>query len=299
MRALKAQRLVAAAARPGGKARKAAAAKRSPPPRRKPPPRWRRPALAGAVIALSVVACASGAYRLWQSDYPRLALAWAGQGAERAQLAAGLALDEVILWGRQETPMNEVREALGVRRGQAIFGVDLAAARKRLEAVGWIETARVARRPPDLLEVWIVERTPLALWQRRGKLVLIGRGGAVITAEGLERFRELPIVVGEGAPAHAWELLGVLGREPELFRQVEAAVRVGDRRWNLRLQSGVEVRLPEGGEAEAWSRLARLERRHKILERRLVAIDLRLPDRLVVRLAPGGAARFRDPGEKT
>ena len=299
MRALSSERMVVAAPRRKDKPREAASARRRPVPRRKPPPRWRRPALAGAVAATLALLGAAAAIWLWHADYPRLALAWAGQVAGRAQIAAGLKVEEVILWGRDHMPKEELSKALGIRRGEPILGVDLGAARGRLEAMGWIESARVARRLPDLLEVRILERTPLALWQRQGKLVLIGRGGAVITAKGLERFRELPIVVGKDASAHAWELLEVLGREPQLFRRIEAAVRVGGRRWNLRLQNGIEVRLPEGGEAEAWSRLAMLEKRHKILARQLVAIDMRLPDRLVVRLAPGSAARFRDPGEKT
>ena len=299
MRALSSERLLPPAARSRAKAADGGTLKRAPARRRKPPPRWQKPALFGALAVVTAAACAGSVYLLSRAGYPHSALAWAGQAAERAQIAAGLTVDEVIVWDRQRTPREAVLRALGVRRGQLISSVDLGAARARLEAIGWIESATVARRLPTMLEVKVVERKPLALWQREGRLVLIGGDGTVITAKGLERFRDLPIVIGEDAPTHAAALLAVLRREPGLFRRVEAAVLVGRQRWNVRLDGGIEIRLPEGGEREAWARLAVLDREYEILARQLVAIDMRLPDRLVVRLAPGSAARFRDPGEKT
>lgn len=306
MRALRAERLTMSSqpARHKGKARKAAAKPAKPAKpgagrRRKPPPRWLRPLIWGGCALALVLLLAGGAWWLWHDGYARAALNRVQQAGERAQVAAGLTVDEVILWGRRQTPRDAILRALAVRRGEPILEVDLDAAQARLAAIGWVRSATVARRLPSLLEVTIVERTPLALWQRSGRLVVVGNDGAVITERGLERFRELPIIVGGDAPAHAAALFAVLRRDPELFRQVEAAVRVGARRWNLRFRGGVEVRLPEGGEAEAWMRLAALERRHRILGRDLVAIDMRLPDRLIVRLAPDSAKRFHDPGEKT
>ena len=299
MRALRTERLLAFSEQARGMVANRAAPKGAPARRRKPPPRWRKPVLSLGVAVILATASAAGAYLLWQAGYPRSALTWAERTAERWQIAAGLTVDEVILWGRERTPRDEVLRALAVRRGQLIMSVDPGAARARLEEIGWVESAEVARRLPAKLEVRIVERVPLALWQREGELALIGRDGVVITDKELERFRNLPIVVGRGGRARAAALLTVLRREPALFRRLEAAVLVGGRRWNLRLAGGIEVRLPEGGEAGAWARLAALEKEHKILERHLVAIDMRLPDRLVVRLAPGSAWRFRGPGEKT
>jgi len=299
MRALSSGRLLAPKCKVrAGKAAKAVAA-RTPARRRKPPPRWRRPALIAAALLVTAAALAAAAYSMSRAGYPRATLAWLERGAERLQVGAGLTVQEVTLWGRQWTPRAQVLEALEVRRGQAMLSLDLTASRTRLEAIGWIRSATVARRLPTRIEVRIVEREPLALWQRKRKLVLVGRDGAAITAAGLERFRHLPIVVGEDAPRHAQALIAILRREPMLFGRVEAAVRVGGRRWNLRFRSGLEVRLPEGAEAEAWRRLARLERDHRILGRELVAIDLRLPDRLIVQLVPGAGARYRDPGKKT
>ncbi len=107
--------------------------------------------------------------------------------------------------------------------------------------------------------------------------------GAVVQDEAGE-FAHLPIVVGDDAPAHAEALLFLLATEPDLQKRVTAAVRVGGRRWNLKLDNGIDVRLPEEDAASAWSRLATLERDNKLLSRDVVAIDLRLPDRLIVRV---------------
>lgn len=302
MRALRSERLLAFEAAPSRTVRGRSAgrgAHRTVPKRRKPPPRWRRPALLATAAIAGVLIIAAAAYALWAGGALDAAGAWTRGSWLRAQVAAGLVVDEVVLTGRQGTPRDEVLRALSVRRGEPLLAIDAGAIKARLEAIGWVRSARVARKLPDRLEIEIRERVPLALWQRQGRLVLIGGDGAVITGKELGRYRDLPIVIGEGAPARAAELLAALGQEPALLERVTAAVWVGGRRWNVRLRDGIEVRLPEGGEAIAWSRLAALDRKYRILARDLVRIDMRLADRLIVRLAPGSAARLRDPGEKT
>jgi cell division protein FtsQ len=102
----------------------------------------------------------------------------------------------------------------------------------------------------------------------------------------LDRFAKLPLVVGEGAARHAAELLDMLATEPELGARVSAAIRVGDRRWNLRIDNTIDVLLPADAPAGAWAQLARLERSSAILKRDVQTVDVRLPDRLVLRVNP-------------
>ena len=146
-----------------------------------------------------------------------------------------------------------------------------------------MRAAAVQRMLPDTVLVHLRERQPLAIWQRKGRFALIDHEGAVIEEDGLERFRGLLVVVGEDAPPHVAELLGVLETQPRLMDLVETAVRVGGRRWNLRLKGGIDVRLPEENAAQAWARLAAYERTHRVLSRDVEILDLRLPDRLIVR----------------
>ena len=121
-------------------------------------------------------------------------------------------------------------------------------ARQRIETLSWVEHATVERRLPGTVVVFLQERRPFAIWQNQGKFVLIDRSGQVVANQNVAEFRQLPLVVGPGAPAAAAALLDALTDRPELQKRVVAAVRVGERRWNLRLNNGADVLLPEGHE---------------------------------------------------
>lgn len=269
------------------------------PPRRRPRARW----LAGAARAAMAVLClglvGGGGAWLWRSGWAERQLAAAEHAALAATAAAGLRLEEVLLTGRRETAREDLLALLRLERGQPTLGIDPAALRTALEDLPWVRTAAVERRLPGTLFIEILEHEPLALWQRAGRLVLIGRTGAVIPEPRLGRFADLPVVVGDEAPAHAAALLDMLAVEPALARRVTAAVLVGGRRWNLRLDDRIDIRLPEEDGAAAWRELARLEREHRLLAHDLLAVDLRLPDRLIVRLTPEAAARRRSPSDST
>jgi cell division protein FtsQ len=134
--------------------------------------------------------------------------------------------------------------------------------------------------------VYLQERRPFAVWQNQGRFVLIDRTGQVVANENLAEFHQFPLVVGVGAPTAAATLVDALTDHPDLQKRVVAAVRVGERRWNLRLNNGADVMLPEGHEAQAIDRLMQLQQGHALLDRPLAAIDMRLGDRLVLRPRP-------------
>ena len=197
-----------------------------------------------------------------------------------------LTVESVQVIGRQRADGAAILAALGVRRGSPILGIDLDAAKQRLEAVPWVRTASIERLLPDTLLVNITERAPLALWQHGGKFDLVDQDGNVIPNADIASYPSLPQVVGDGAPAATPDLVAFLATEPALQRHVTASVRVGARRWNIEFDNGIEVALPEDGAAEAWHRLAALDRSDRLLERNVQAIDMRLADRLELRLAP-------------
>jgi cell division protein FtsQ len=200
--------------------------------------------------------------------------------------AAGLEVREVIVEGRQNTPRDLIRAALGVERGDPLLSFSPTEARARLETIAWVESAHVERRMPGTILVRLTERTPFAIWQHNGRFAVIDREGRVVTTETLDAFGPLPLVVGAGADKTAAALYDLLAAHGEVLRRTQALVRVGERRWNLRLHNGVDVLLPEGQEAPALNRLAELHQRNALLDRPLVAIDMRLPDRLVLRQPP-------------
>ncbi|MGQ0663353.1 MAG: cell division protein FtsQ/DivIB [Pseudomonadota bacterium] len=252
--------------------------------------RWRKRPKARTLVAVAVLAglaaAAGPVYELMRDGAPRLG-EWAGRAAGQALAASadlGLSVEEVFVEGRVETPAADVLSALGIRRGAPILALRPDAAKAELEKLPWVREAAVERLLPDTVRVRLVERQPLALWQRHGRLALIGRDGREIRGVAIARFAQLPILVGEDAPPHAAALFGLLASEPDLDKRVAAAVRVGGRRWNVRLDNGIDVQLPESNAGAAWARLAELEREDRVLARNIISVDLRLPDRLVVRV---------------
>lgn len=204
----------------------------------------------------------------------------------RLSAVLGWRVQQVVVEGRANTPEPLLRAAIGISPGDPLLGVSLAEARARVETLPWIEHASVSRRLPGIIRVQLTERQPYAVWQNQGKFRLIDHAGQVLTDQDVTQFQFLPLVVGAGAPERAAELLDALARFPAMQSRVIAGVRVGERRWNLRMQSGTDVLLPETHVAAALERLATLQEGHDLLERPLRVIDLRLPDRLVVRALP-------------
>jgi len=232
----------------------------------------RRLLLTGAAAALLAV-MAGGTMWLARSGVAAAAEAALGARLAAAGKDVGFAVANVSVEGREREPRQAILDALGVARGTSILAVDLAAARLRLEALPWVRSAEIERLLPDTIFVRLAERRPLAFWQRQGKLVLIADDGKIIPAARLEDFGALVV-------------LDMLATEPALYPHVAAAVRVGGRRWNIRLDSGIDIDLPEQDAESAWHRLAALDRSESLLGRSILAVDLRLPDRLVLRLPP-------------
>ena len=246
---------------------------------------WKRPWVirGGAIIGFAMLVGAVG----WIGADGRLNDAYenARVGLVDISAAAGLVTSEVFVVGREKTPRRVLIDALDVTLGAPLLSFDAEAARRRIEAIGWVREAVVERRFPDTIFLRIEERDPLALWQKNGRLFVIDNDGVVIKGASPQNYALLPVIVGDDAPANAGLLLTVLASEPSLHQRVAAAVRVGGRRWNLRFDNGDDVELPEQNFAAAWRRLAEFERIHQLLARDITAIDLRLPDRLVVRPA--------------
>ena len=247
--------------------------------------KWRRGVLwLGIPIVLAVGAY--GAIYTARSAGSEPLLHAASRRLVEASAALGLRVADIRVEGRQTTDRETILDALGARPGTPILAVDPVRAKQQLESLPWVRSALIERRLPDTIYVRLVEREPMALWQHGGKIELIDRRGAVIPVARLDRFAKLPMVVGENAASRAAELLAMLSSEPDLAARVTVAVDVGGRRWNLRIDNSIDVLLPSDDSAAAWTDLARLQRDSAILQRDVQAIDMRLPDRLVVRVAP-------------
>ena len=261
--------------------------------RKRPMSRWTRQSLRALGVAAIFALALGGPAWVWQSGWVGNATHSAWQSAATRMGDAGLRVDQILLQGRRHESPDRITRVLNIERGDPLLAVDLKYARERLETLPWIRAASIERQFPNTIRVKILERRPMALWQRENKLVLVDDEGTIITSRNLERFRDLLVVVGKDAPAHANALMTILAREPDLKQRVNAAVRIGDRRWNIRMDNGVEVSLPENDPEAAWRRFARLEREHKLLKQDLLSIDLRIPDQLIVRTRADRTGRNR------
>lgn len=260
----------------------------------------RTPLTLGASFA-GLLAVLSGLAYAWHIDAPSRIAAWTYDSFMAATAGAGLSVREVYAVGRTETARSDILSALQVDIGDPILDFDPEVARTRLEALGWVRAAEVRRTFPGTVVVRLEERDAIAIWQHDERFVLIDSNGIEIGEKDVHRHSHLKIVVGPDAPQHTAELLSLLKSEPELEDRVVAAVRVGARRWNLRLEGGIDVSLPEQGASVAWRKLADYQREHEILSRAVGEIDLRHPDRMTVQLTEPGLQEVmgRGKGEET
>ena len=219
---------------------------------------------------------------------------WATLRSDAVNLTAdaGLSVEQVLVAGRDRTDRQSLVDALGIDLGVPMLTIDIETARERVDALAWVRDVAIEKRLPDTLVVTLVERRPLALWQNDGAVTVVDAEGNVIDGAKPSDFSELMLVVGPDAPGHAAELLSVMEGIPDLQQRVAAAIRIGERRWNLRLDDGIDIQLPERDLDSAWVALADLDRTEQLLARDVQAVDLRFPDRLVLRLTPDARARM-------
>jgi cell division protein FtsQ len=209
---------------------------------------------------------------------------------DMAANAVGLRIAAVALSGNTHLTREEVLAAAGVNGRASLLFFDVSDARLRLKTNPWIAEATVQKLYPDRLRIAITERQAYALWQKEGRVGVIADDGTVLEPYVSRRFTGLPLFVGEGAAPLAKDFVTLLDRYPSIRDEVRAAILVAERRWNLRLKNGIDVRLPETNVSVALDRLATLDRDKQIFNRDISAIDLRLPDRTTVRLSDEAAA---------
>ena len=219
---------------------------------------------------------------------------WLKDARDQAANAAGFRIAAIALSGPKEVSREEVLTIAGVTGHASLLFLDADAARARLMANPWIADAAVLKLYPDRLQISVTERQAFALWQKDGTVNVIAADGTVLEPYVAGRYRSLPLLVGKGAERAGHDFVAVLDRYPEIRAAVRASILVAERRWNLRLTTGIDVRLPEADVEQALDRLVALDREKKLLSRDIVAVDLRLPDRVTVRLSDAAAQARED-----
>ncbi len=249
------------------------------------------------VVAAALIIAGSAAFGTIRGDHLGEVVAFVTDLRDMGANAVGFNISAVALSGQKHLSREEVLASAGITGRVSLLFFDVADARARLLTNPWIAEATVRKLLPDRLQITITEREAFALWQKAGRVSVIAADGTVLAPYVLRRYADLPLVVGGGAERRAQEFLAVLDRYPDLRPNVRAAVLVAERRWNLRLRNGVDVRLPEFDVEHALDQLAGLERDDRLSSRDITGIDLRLTDRVTVRLSDA-AAQARDESLK-
>lgn len=239
---------------------------------------------------LAAVFGATGLYGAARGDHIPAVNAWLNQIGDRIANAAGFEIAETDVRGHNKLRRDEILAAAGVTTLTSLVLLDVDQARDKLKQNPWIADAVIRKLYPNRIEIEVTEREAFALWQRGGKLVIVSRDGTVLEEIKDARDQKLPLVVGTGAAGRAEAFLAVLDRYPALRAETYGAVLVAERRWNLRLTNGADVRLPEEDPAAALALLDKLDREQKILSRDVSVIDLRIPGQVSVRMSEAAAA---------
>ena len=217
---------------------------------------------------------------------------------------AGFRVSSVVVEGASRFSVPYIVKAADIPRDTPLMGLDLDQVRHRVEQVGWVKSVRILRLLPDTVVLAVAERPRLAVWQAQGRSHVIDPEGQVIPEADPGLFVDLPLVVGDGAPQAAGSILPELQARPRLMGKMEAAVRVDDRRWDLRLKDGSLIQLPAIGEDAALIQLDQLDQKDRLLDLGFERIDLRDPEMVVVRprapaAAPPAAAPTAAASPKT
>jgi len=242
------------------------------------------------VAAVGFMAVA-GFYGLSSGGYVGRSADFATKKISTIIVSAGFAVNRITIEGQDRSTNAEVMKALGLDRSTSTLAFNTAEAQDRLEKLPMVRRAQVMRLLPSQLHVVLEERVPYAVWQNHSMLHLVDQDGIVIGKLKKRPQGKLPLVVGAGAAKNARDLLSELSQWPGIQSKVQAAVRVADRRWNLKLHNGIEIQLPEGDEARALKKITELDGTHAILSGDSVSLDLRLSDRVTIRLSDDAASR--------
>lgn len=265
--------------------------------RSRPTAFWRQIDTGTLPVGPAISACAAfylmvGAYGVAIGGHMDPRVIAIGQSIAQATTLSGLKVNEIEVTGlSEEFRRGEVLAAMQIGYGEPIVWLDTSAARKRVENLPWIRSATVMRLLPEKLSVSITERIPYAVWQINGRRMVIDKDGIVIADETDGQYAGLPLVVGAGANEEALDFLSELAQWPGVQSRLLAAVRVAERRWNLRLLNGIDIRLPEKGASSALDEVAALDDAYGLLSRDITAVDFRVADRITIRLSDEAALR--------
>lgn len=248
---------------------------------------WLRPGVRRAVnFGLPMLAGVLAAWTaMAQYDVRGHLAAWVAAGREAIVERPQFTITEISVPDVSRDLAEQIRVAAFVRLPASSLELDVNAVRDRIESLDAVERARVRALASGVLEIRAIERVPVVVWRSDAGLELLDQNG-VRVAEVDSRIRrpDLPLVAGAGAEEHVPEALALLAETRPVAGRVRGLVRVGERRWDLVLDRGQAVKLPEADPVLALRRVMALDGAENLLARDLSVVDMRDPTRPMLRL---------------
>jgi cell division protein FtsQ len=257
-----------------------------------------RPLRRLGIFLLAALFAATGGYGAVRGGHAEALMVALRDAGDAAARSFGFGIVQVDIRGASILRHDELLHNAGVTAQSSLLLLDPESMRTALKRDPRIAEVTVRKFYPDRLDIVIEERQPFARWQRAGQTHLIARDGTVLRKDVVSEGSELPLVVGAGAEKHAAAFVTLLERFPAIRSEVRAGVFVAERRWNLRLKNGIDVRLPEEDPALALEQLVTLDKTKQLLSRDVTVIDLRVPERVSVSLSDDAAAALKQKTQK-
>lgn len=166
-------------------------------------------------------------------------------------------------------------------KSKPMFSFDLDNVRQEIEYIDLVDKAYVRRIFPNKIDIKITEYKPFAIWQNDGNLQLISKEGVVI-GQDISEFLHLPFIVGREANNYVTDLFSIIDKF-DIVKSVKSAIFVNERRWNLRMNNGTEIKLPESGLQESLKQLSNKFTKEQILSGEFEYIDMKVHKRIYVK----------------
>jgi cell division protein FtsQ len=211
--------------------------------------------------------------------------------AQAMTSAVGFAINNVKVSGNEQTSEIDILERLGLDGTTSLMALDVSETRDKLKTLPWVLDAEVRKVYPDTVSIRLKEKKAFGIWQHGQDLALIQEDGTVIAPLRDNKFAYLPLFVGLDAGADAGEIMADFNKWPDIKKRIKAFIRVAGRRWDLKLNNGITVKLPEKDMERAMAELSKLDHEQQLLERDIVGVDFRLADRTTIQLSADAAER--------
>ncbi len=200
------------------------------------------------------------------------------------------AVRSMVVEGASPGLAASIRDSLAMKFPVSSFDLRLAEMKETVEALDAVAHASIGLLPKGVLTVEVDERVPAAVWRSEEGLVLLDRTGRQVATVPERASRpDLPLVAGRGADAKVPEALRLYEVAGPVRDRLRGFIRVGERRWDVILDRGQTIKLPETEAATSLERVIELDVAQDLLERDVSVVDFRNPLRPVLRLGETAA----------